>query len=105
MQVAIPFDKRCGAGVSVSKEISDVEYEILTYMAKHPDAQDTLEGIVQWWLLERNIEHQSALVKKILSDLARKGLILENRNRDERLRYQVNRDRLEEIRKMVKPTE
>ncbi len=105
MQVAIPFDKRYGAGVSVSKEISDVEYEILTYMAKHPDAQDTLEGIVQWWLLERNIEHQSALVKKVLNDLARKGLILENRNRDERLRYQVNRNRLEEIWKLIKPTE
>jgi len=31
--------------------------EILAYLADHPDAQDTLAGIFEWWLLERKITY------------------------------------------------
>jgi hypothetical protein len=26
--------------------------EILDYLARHPDAQDTIEGILHWWVLD-----------------------------------------------------
>lgn len=30
--------------------VREVGLEILAYLAKHPEAKDTLEGVRQWWL-------------------------------------------------------
>ena len=29
---------------------SEMAYEILAYLAKNPDAQDTPKGVIEWWL-------------------------------------------------------
>ena len=39
---------------------SKIGNEILAYLVDHPKTQDTLEGIVEWWLLERAIKYQEA---------------------------------------------
>ncbi len=85
------------AGVSVSKETSDIEYDILSYMADNPDAQDTLEGIVQWWLLERKLKHETPRVKEVVAELVSRGLILERINASSRTHYKINRSRMDEI--------
>lgn len=74
-----------------------ISHEILAYLAEHPDARDTLEGVVQWWLLDRKIRYQTGLVREALTELVDKGLILENTDRDSRAHYRINRDRLNEI--------
>ena len=51
-----------------------ISNEVLAYLVEHPDAQDTLEGILEWWLLERQIKFQTARVKEVLSELVAKGL-------------------------------
>ena len=51
--------------------------EILAYLVDHPKAQDTFEGIVEWWLLERKIMYETARVKEALSGLVARGLIIE----------------------------
>ena len=51
-------------------EIGD---EILAYLVDHPKARDTLEGIVEWWLLEREIKFETARVKEALSNLVAGG--------------------------------
>ncbi len=76
---------------------SQISREILAYLAENPEARDTLEGVVQWWLLERKIKLQTGLVKEALSELVDKGLILESTNRESRAHYRINRDRLSEI--------
>ena len=76
--------------------------EILAYLVDHPKAQDTFEGIVNWWLLERSIKFQEAQVKKALDELVAKGLAIELKGNDSKIRYQVNQSRLEEIEKLVK---
>lgn len=85
-----------------SKKKSEITYEILAYLVDHPDSGDTLEGIVEWWLLERRIEHQSVKVKEVLAELVAKGLVRENKGRDSRVRYRINRRRQGEIQALLR---
>ncbi|HWN98548.1 MAG TPA: hypothetical protein VNS63_04695 [Blastocatellia bacterium] len=79
--------------------------DVLTYLVNNPDAQDTLEGIAEWWLLERKIESRTAKVKEVLAGLVAKGLILERRGSDSRLRYLINTDSEDEIRALLSKKE
>jgi DNA-binding MarR family transcriptional regulator len=79
--------------------------DVLTYLVNNPDAQDTLEGIAEWWLLERKIESRAAKVKEVLAELVAKGLILERRGSDSRLRYLINTDSQDEIRALLSKEE
>lgn len=82
-------------------EKSELVYEILTYLAEHPDSNDTLEGIVQWWLLERRIEYAIAKVKDALAELVAQGLVFENEGKDSRVHYRINRRKQREIRLLL----
>jgi len=75
--------------------------EILAYLAKNPAAQDTLEGITEWWLLEQEIENRALQVESVLADLVARGLVLERKGRDARSHYRVNRRKLREISSIV----
>ncbi len=77
---------------------SQLAYDILGYLVEHPEAQDSLEGIVEWWLLEQQIERQTTKVKKALVELVSKGLILERKGEDSRTHYRINRRKYKEIR-------
>jgi hypothetical protein len=52
---------------------SPIERQILDYLTKHPAAQDTLRGIVEWWLLRQNIEQSTTEVEAALDELIAKG--------------------------------
>jgi hypothetical protein len=80
---------------------SPLAYEVLAYLADHPAAQDTLEGIVQWWLLERYIADETQKVREALAELTRQGLLIEKRNGGSRLHYGIDPGRLEEIRSLL----
>jgi len=51
--------------------------EIMAYLKEHPDAQDSIEGIMQWWLLERNITFQAKLLREALAVLVNEGSVVE----------------------------
>jgi hypothetical protein len=80
----------------------EIAREILAYLVDHPDAQDTLEGVVQWWLLERKIKYWTKMVKQTLAELVAKGFILEHRGEDAQIRYRLNTDKHERIRAFLK---
>ena len=80
---------------------SKIGNEILAYLVDHPKAQDTLEGIVDWWLLERAIKFQKAQVKKALTELVTNGLIIEQKGGNSKIHYRVNQSRFDEIKKLV----
>ena len=82
-------------------EKSHIVHEILTYLAEYPDSNDTLEGIVEWWLLERRIENQTAKVKEALAELVAKGLLIE-KERDGRIHYRINGRKHGEIQALLK---
>jgi hypothetical protein len=79
-----------------------ITYEILGYLVEHSGAQDTLEGIVEWWLLERTIRHQTLEVKEALATLVAHGFVLERQGNDGRSYYKVNRRKLRHILLLLK---
>ncbi len=83
-------------------EKSQISHEILDYLVEHPEARDTLEGIVEWWLLERKIKRQKDQVKKALSDLVAKGLVLEHKGGKSQTHFSINQSKYEEIQKLFK---
>ncbi len=78
----------------ISKE-SQAAYEILAYLADHPFAQDSLNGIIDWWLTEKRFTRQ--IVSNALVALVRDGLVLERRMQNLPTRYAINRDRMPEV--------
>lgn len=84
-----------------TEERPRIAHDVLTYLAEHPESHDTLEGIVEWWLLEQEIKHRTALVREVLAELVARGLVLERESSDARVHYYVNRDRLPEIRRLI----
>jgi len=77
--------------------MQQIVYDILAYMAENPDAQDTLEGIVGWWLLGQAAESNIALVEEALTELVNGGLVLARKGKGARTYYKVNRRKLKEI--------
>jgi hypothetical protein len=81
---------------------SDISRAILEYLWKHPDAQDTLAGIAQWWLREVNIRNRTTTVGEALSDLAAGGLVIERKGTDSQVHYRINRRKLQQVRAFLK---
>ncbi len=87
--------------MACTTEKSEIARDVLGYLIDNPEAQDTLEGIVEWWLLERKIESRTSKVREALAELATRGLILERKGPDSRVRYLINSQRQEEIRALL----
>jgi hypothetical protein len=66
-----------GMMAPASRRHSDTDLccEILRYLAASPDAQDTLEGILDWQGLSQTKKQRRIAVKKALAILVSKGLV------------------------------
>ncbi len=62
---------------------------ILAYLTRHPQAQDTIEGIVEWWLLEQRIVDAKGAVEKVLDELAAENLVTRRQERDGKVYYHL----------------
>jgi hypothetical protein len=62
-----------------------IVYEILAYLVDHPEAQDTVEGIVAWWVLEQRLKRQTSRVKEALAELVAGESVIARRRRDARI--------------------
>jgi hypothetical protein len=76
---------------------AQIAYDILVYLTIHPKAHDTLEGILEWWLLEQHIRREAKTVKDGLAILVARGFILQCQSGDARSHYSLNQTRLDEI--------
>ena len=86
---------------SDQKEQREVSYFILSYLTRHPDAGDTFDGIVEWWLLQQRIKFETQNVSEAVARLVAEELILEHVGADSRVTYRVNRTREHAIRHML----
>lgn len=57
---------------------------ILEYLAKHPHAMDTLEGIAEWWLIRHHIRVSVATLARALQRLTESGVLEELGSGDHR---------------------
>ena len=78
-------------------EKSQIAFQILAYLVDHPAAQDTADGIAQWWILEQCVKQKAPLVSEALDELVKKGFVTERKAKDARLHYRINRRRSKEI--------
>jgi hypothetical protein len=69
---------------------NDISEEILNYLFKHPDANDTLEGITEWWLLSQRISYEMKRVKTAVFKLVEEGWIIETKGKNSTVRYRLN---------------
>jgi len=72
-----------------SKEKRDACYYILAYLLENRAASDTLEGIVEWWLLNQRIKFETRTVSQAVSKLVADGLIVEQKGPDSRIVYRA----------------
>ena len=56
-------------------EATEVESAVLRYLHLHPDAADTLEGIVDWWLPQQRYETARSRIESALNRLVDLGLL------------------------------
>jgi hypothetical protein len=58
---------------AVSGEDSEVERSVLAYLDGHPQAADTLQGIVNWWLPRQRYERERRRIEQALGALVLQG--------------------------------
>jgi hypothetical protein len=87
--------------MSLSAKNKNVSQEILRYLLRHPDAQDTLQGISEWWLLEERIMRKYAEVEAALEGLVNVGFVLEKRVANVGTLYCLNKIKRNQIEKVI----
>jgi hypothetical protein len=81
---------------------SHVARAILDYLCKHPDAQDTVSGIAQWWLAEEKMKTRTVTIEEALNELIASGFVLTRRGKDSQIHYRINEQRLNDIEMLLK---
>lgn len=77
--------------------VSEIADEILAHLRRHPQAQDTLEGIGLWWLPGHR-QCPAGTIKDALDELVDAGLIMELLGKDAQISYRMtNEGALESI--------
>ena len=80
---------------------AETKKAILNHLAKYPQSKGTLDSIAEWWILEQRIDQYVANVQAALSELVEEGMVVEQRRPDHPVLYEVNRERLLEIRDLT----
>jgi hypothetical protein len=64
--------------------------EILDYLARQPNAQDTIEGILHWWVLDAYIRKWAPKIASTVAQLVEQGFLEEKRSADGNVFYHVS---------------
>jgi hypothetical protein len=83
--------------------MKQVSRRILQYLAEHPDAKDTIEGILKWWLPDGRVWKRGE-VQEALDLLTSKEWLTRRGTVPSEEIYGINKDRLEEIKKSLNQT-
>lgn len=67
-----------------------MEEDIMSYLLDHPEAKDTLDGIVRWWVLDQRVKREMMQVEKALFSLTQREWLLERTGADSQVHYRLN---------------
>jgi hypothetical protein len=99
---ALEMNRRRSGRRSQRDTTSEVALKILRYLDQNPNAADTVEGILEWWLPKQSIYEEEKVVKRALDEMVKRDLILATRSSDARKHYRLNTEHIQEIRRMIK---
>jgi Fe2+ or Zn2+ uptake regulation protein len=66
---------------------------ILSYLLRHPNAQDTLEGIAEWWIMEEQIYQKYREVDEALNILVEENLVVKTQYANSDTLYSLNAEK------------
>jgi hypothetical protein len=64
--------------------------EILDYLVRHPEAQDTIDGILHWWVLDACIQKWAPKIAETVAQLVEQGFIEQKQSADGKIFYCVS---------------
>ena len=64
--------------------------EILDYLASHPDAQDTIDGILHWWVLDACIRKWAPKIAETVAQLVEQGFLEQSQSADGNVFYHAS---------------
>jgi hypothetical protein len=78
-----------------------IAQDILSYLLTHTAAEDTVEGIVEWWLLEEKIKRRTKEVQRVLDEMVNERLIVARESKDLKVHYRINKRSMNKIRELL----
>lgn len=63
---------------------------IRQYLAEHPQAMDTLEGIAEWWLMRQRVRVDLEVLERVLRHLTAEG-VLEQMGSGDQARFRLRK--------------
>jgi hypothetical protein len=69
---------------------NEVASAVLSYLQRHPNAADTLDGIVSWWLPQQRYETERQHIKRTLGEMVERGELRRDRLPDGAVLYALN---------------
>ncbi len=90
---------------STEKESTDrrqvLMRQILQYLTAHPDAKDTVDGILKWWLPGHPIEWKKEEVQETLDHFVSKGWLAKRALSLSQELYYLKKEQLKEIKRFL----
>jgi hypothetical protein len=78
-----------------------LDQQILEYLIRQPDAKDTLEGIIEWWLPGVRLGIKPDEVERVLGELVAKGWVTATGTGSRVVVYGLQRLHLDDIKRFL----
>lgn len=76
--------------------------DLLEHALAHPAAEDTIDGLAEWWVLTRQVTTVRLDVRLAVTDLLRRGLLRAHPGPDGRIRYRLDDARADDARALLR---
>jgi hypothetical protein len=90
--------------VPANPPLSSPAPEILAYLARQPGAQDTIEGILHWWVLDSCIRSWAPKIAQTVAQLVEQGFLEETPSSDGKIFYHVSQRYLSSLQQQPIPS-